>query len=71
MAGNIRITLKAARVNAGYTQEQVCASIGCTKATLVNWEAGNTSPTVDKAIELAELYKLPLESIDFCRKSSM
>lgn len=71
MAGNIRITLKAARVNAGYTQDQVCTHIGCTKATLVNWEAGNTSPTVDKAIELAELYKLPLESIDFCRKSSM
>ena len=36
-----KISLKAARVNAGLTQEQAARAIGKTKQTIVNWEAGN------------------------------
>ena len=71
MSNTLRISLKAARVNAGMTQDQVCKSVSCSKATLVKWENGETSPTVEKAIELARLYKMPLEAIDFALKVNL
>lgn len=36
-----KISLKAARVNAGLTQEQAAKAIGRTKQTLVSWETRN------------------------------
>ena len=34
-----KITLKAARVNAGLTQDETAHALGKTKQTIVNWEA--------------------------------
>ena len=35
-----KITLKAARVNAGMTQDEAAGFLGKTKQTIVNWENG-------------------------------
>lgn len=69
MSESFRISLKAARINADMTQEEVAKSIGISKVTLIKWENGDTVPTADKAEKLSELYKCPLGRIDFCRKS--
>lgn len=69
MSGSIRISLKAARVNAGLTMDDVCSQLKITKTTIFNWENGNSVPDVDMAIKLSDLYRIPLENINFCRKS--
>lgn len=37
-----KITLAAARVNAGLTQEQLAEKLGVTRKTYANWETGKT-----------------------------
>ena len=44
-----RITLAAARVNAGYTQAEVAAILHIGKQTLCNWENGKTEPKTSQA----------------------
>lgn len=63
----LRITLAAARVNAGMTQEDVCKEIHVTKNTLVNWEKYATQPRIDQAELLSKLYKIPYQNIIFVR----
>jgi DNA-binding XRE family transcriptional regulator len=69
MSESIRITLKAARVNAGLTMDDVCSVLNVSKTTICNWESGTSLPDADMALKLSNLYKLPLENINFCRKS--
>ena len=69
MSESIRISLKAARVNANLTMDAVCAALNVSKTTVFNWENGNSLPDADMALKLSALYKLPLENINFRRKS--
>ena len=59
----MQITLRAARVNAGLTQEQVHQSTGIARSTLKRWERGETSPKVTELADLCELYGIPVEQI--------
>lgn len=68
MTQAIRMTLEAARVNAGLTQKQVCEAVGISLTTIWLWEKGERIPSVDKALKLAELYGLPLDCINFAKK---
>lgn len=45
-----RISLKAARVNAGYSQKQAAALLGISNKTLCSWENGRTFPDQPKAV---------------------
>lgn len=65
MPQGIKITLAAARVNAGLTQEDVTKALGITKNTLVSWEKGTSEPKITQAQELSKLYKMPLDCIFF------
>ncbi len=69
MTQKLRMTLEAARVNAGLTQKQVCDAIDISMTTIGLWEHGDRMPTVDKAIKLSELYGIPLDCINFAKKS--
>lgn len=69
MDGKLRISLEAARVNAGMTQPQAAQAIGVSVVTILKWEKGTTVPPVDKAEELVNLYGLRLDDVNFCRKS--
>ena len=56
-----KITLKAARVNAGMTQEDVAREMHRTKQTIVNWEAGVTAIRPNDLQALSDLYAMPIE----------
>lgn len=67
---SIQITLAAARVNAGLTQDDTCRLMHVSKNTVVNWESGKSQPTVTQARTLAELYGIPLDCINFLPKET-
>lgn len=71
MNGIFQITPKAARINADMTQEEAAREIGVTKATIVSWEGGKTTPDISKAQKLADVYKIPLQFIIFKKKSTI
>lgn len=66
----LQISLAAARVNAGMTQEEVAKKMGVSKNTVVNWEKGSSEPTVTQGLELSKLYNMPLDYIFLPRKSN-
>lgn len=66
----IQITLAAARVNAGLTQEEVARTMKVSKNTLVNWEKGTSEPTISQGRELSKLYNMPLDNIFLPCKSN-
>jgi DNA-binding XRE family transcriptional regulator len=59
----MRITLKAARINKGFTQNDVAETLHVTKKTVGSWESGKTKPKVDKIEPLCELYGLTYDDI--------
>lgn len=59
----IKITLAAARVNAGYTQLEVANILKVSKQTICNWEIGRTAPDITQARMLSDIYNMPLDYI--------
>jgi len=59
----VNISLKAARVNAGLTQDEAAKAIGKNKQTLVNWETGRTKIPAQSLFALSDLYKVPVENL--------
>lgn len=59
-----KITLEAARVNAGLRIEDVAAKIGRAPATVSAWENGS-EPKISDALKLAELYGVDIHFIDW------
>lgn len=57
------VYIKAARVNAGLTQEDVAKALKKSKNTIVSYEAYTSSPDITIAIEMAELFGMALEDI--------
>lgn len=62
----MKITLKAARVNAGYTQRQVAQKLKVSKDTVSNWERGKSFPDVLILQEIENLYGVSYKDIIFC-----
>lgn len=62
---NSKISLAAARVNAGYTQKEVAERLNMGERTIRRWESGKTAPTVDKFIELCRLYNRPATAVKY------
>ncbi|MFR8332165.1 MAG: helix-turn-helix domain-containing protein [Oscillospiraceae bacterium] len=61
---NMKMTLKAARINAGLTQEQVREKTGIARSTLTRWEHGKSSLQVRDLATLCELATgVPMECI--------
>ena len=59
------ISLKAARINSGLTQEQAAEALEITKGTLANYEMGKTTPRISMAKRIARLYGLTVDDIIF------
>ena len=64
---NFKISLAAARVNAGLTQKEAAEKLDVSIGTVQNWESGKTAPTVDKFIELCRLYNCPTSAVSFAK----
>lgn len=60
-----KISLKAARVNAGLTQAEVAKEIGVSIGTIKNWEARKSFPNQPKIEKLCELYGVSYDYIKF------
>lgn len=59
----LQITLKAARINCGITQDEVGKALNVGRATIGNWESGKTSPRADQMLALCVLYGVPVDGV--------
>lgn len=60
---NVKFSLAALRVNAGYTQTKIAEILGVTQGSVSQWEKGATHPRVGRAKILAKLYGVTLQEI--------
>lgn len=66
----IQISLAAARVNAGMTQEDVARKMKISKTTILNWEKGKVVPSFANLQMLSLLYGIPTNNIFLPSKST-
>ena len=64
-----KISIKTARVHAEISLTAAAEELGVSTSTLVNYERGRKIPRVDTALKMAELYKVPFETLDFVVKN--
>jgi DNA-binding XRE family transcriptional regulator len=61
----VKITLKAARVNAGYDQKTAAELLGVGNKTLGSWENGITFPDWPMIEKICKLYGVPYDQLNF------
>ncbi len=66
----VKISLAAARVNAGLTQEEVAKRMKVGKRTIINWEKGNVIPSFANVNLLSQIYDIPIDYIFLPEKST-
>jgi transcriptional regulator with XRE-family HTH domain len=67
----VKISLRAARINAGYSQKEAAERLGVTPKTLGNWENGTTFPSADKIVAICELYGVSYDNLNFLPTDSL
>ncbi len=65
-----RISLEAARVNAQLSQKELANILGVSSSTIINWEKGNSEPTLSQLRKLSELSGIPMDFIFVPEKSN-
>ena len=65
-----KISLEAVRVNAKMTQKEWAAKLGVSISTVVNWEKGNTEPSLSQLREMSRLSGVPMDFIFLPDKSN-
>ena len=65
-----KMTLKAARINAGYNQSQAASLLNVTKTTLVKWEKGTTFPNALAIKRICSVYNICYDDISFLPSDS-
>lgn len=60
-----RITLAAARINAGMTQREAAERLNVTQKTLCKWEKARTFPNALQIDAICDLYGVSYEQIIF------
>lgn len=65
---DLKMTLEAARVNAGYTQVQAAKILGLKPTTLASWEKDSTRLSYVEAHRLARLYRITPDLLFFGNK---
>lgn len=53
----MKITLRAARVNAGLSAKEAAEKAGVNYSTIINWETGKTVPRANIFAKLCEIYR--------------
>lgn len=67
--GNYKVSLEAARVNAGLSRLEASSRIGVSVTTLASYETGKTAPTLPTLKTMCQVYAVPIDSISFAQKS--
>lgn len=65
----IKITLRAARVNAGFTLADASKLFGINKDTLSRYEQDSTNVPRTFFVKIERIYKIPVEYIFFGKQS--
>lgn len=65
----IKLTLRAARINAGLRQIELAKAVGVTIGTVVNWESGKTEPKPSQLEQISRVTRIPVELIVLPTKS--
>ncbi len=60
-----KITIKAARVNAGLTQKEAAAHFGVSNKTLCAWEVGASMPNAKQIDMMCDLYGFSYDELNF------
>lgn len=60
-----KLTLKAARVNAGLTQKEAAKRLGISNKTLWSWENGLSAPKATQTDGICELYGVSYDNLNF------
>ena len=63
MEERMKITLRAARVNANMTATEVAKIVGIKRQSIYNYESGRNSPNMKLLSELLKLYKVKFEDL--------
>jgi putative transcriptional regulator len=63
MTSRIRNNIRDLRAEAGLTQQDLADLIGVTRQTVNAIEGDKYSPTLEAAFRIAEVFKVPLESV--------
>lgn len=66
-----KMTLRAARVNAGLSQYQAAEQLEISNKTLGNWETGRSYPPADKIDKICQLYGVSYDDLTFLPKDSL
>ena len=61
----MKLTLKALRVNKGYTQGKAASLIGISVETLAKYEKGITYPDIPTLKKIEKVYDTRYDNIDF------
>lgn len=61
----IKMTIKSARINKGYSRDEAGALIGVSATTIGHWETGKHHPSVEKARKISEVYEVSLNNLIF------
>ena len=67
----LKISLEAARVNAGYTQKEVGKILEVSNKTVCSWEKGESFPKPAQIDALCELYGVAYDNINFLPNNSL
>lgn len=68
-AKNIRISLVAARVNAGLKQREMAKILGVDTNTIHNWENAKSEPTASQLRKISEISGIPMDFLFVSVKS--
>lgn len=60
---NIGKRLKDARIESGYTQEQVAEQLDVSRQTISSWENGRTFPDIVSVVSLSDIYDVSLDAL--------
>lgn len=63
----MQLSIKAARVNANLTQQELAEAVGVTTQTINSWENGRREPKVSQAKALCETLGVRMDDIFFPR----
>ena len=59
------LTLKAARVNQGLSQDEAGKLLGVSSYTISNWENGKTFPDAMQILRIQDVYKVKYDDLIF------
>lgn len=61
----LKVSLKAARINAGFNQNEAAKEIGVCARTLSQYERGIAFPNVNTIKKIEQLYNINYDNINF------